>query len=67
MLVPWSRCTRSKSRLDQYMESDLEGRSSAPEDNNDWRLCVRDQSETFPNHKARCEDRGKVEDLKQDL
>jgi len=43
------------------------GFHGAAEDNNDRRLCVRDQSETLPNHKAGCEDRGKVEDLKQDM
>jgi hypothetical protein len=30
----------------------IEGKIGAPEDDNDWRLGVRDQSETLINHKA---------------
>jgi hypothetical protein len=48
-------------------EGFIKGRVDEPEDNDDRRLGVRDQSETFVDHKAGCEDRGKVEYLKYDL
>jgi len=44
-----------------------EGRDDAPEDNNDRRLGVRDQSEALINHKAGRENRRKVQSLKHDL
>jgi len=47
--------------------STTEGRDDAPEDNNDRRLGVRDQSETLINHKAGRENRRKVQSLKHDL
>lgn len=50
-------------------ENDLMGerKDHAPEDDDNRRLCICDQSEAFPDHETRGEDRCKVEDLKEDL
>ena len=39
------------------------GTKSVPEDDDDWRFSVCQESETFPDHEARGHDRGKVEYL----
>lgn len=44
-----------------------ESKVHAPEDDNNRRLCICDQPETFPDHETRGKDRGKVEDLEKDL
>jgi hypothetical protein len=50
-------------------ERDLMGENvvHAPEDDDNRRLCICDKPEAFPDHETRGEDRGKVEDLEEDL
>ena len=40
-----------------------ERKDHAPEDDDNRRLCVCDNSEALPDHETRGEDRGEVEDL----
>ncbi len=44
-----------------------ERKDHAPEDDDNRRLCICDQSEALPDHETRGEDRSKVEDLEKDL
>lgn len=44
-----------------------ERKDHAPEDDDNRRLCVCDNSEALPDHETRGEDRGEVEDLEEDL
>jgi hypothetical protein len=50
-------------------ENDLMGgrKVHAPEHDDNRRLCICDQPEAFPDHETGGEDRGKVEDLEEDL
>jgi hypothetical protein len=66
MLAPWSHyAVGSVEALSAV--GVIEERVDSPQDNNDGRLGVRDQTKALIDHKTRCEDRGKVEDLKYKL
>ncbi len=66
MLAPWSHyAVGSVEALSAG--GVIEERVDSPQDNNNGRLGVRDQTKALIDHKARCKDRGKVEDLKDEL
>jgi hypothetical protein len=63
-------CLReTRMRRVRRSERDLMGERKvhAPEHDDNRRLRICDKPEAFPDHKTRSEDRGKVEDLEEDL
>ena len=62
-------CTKRERVACRRSESDLMGKTKvhAPKHDDNRRLRICDKAEALPDHETRSEDRGKVEDLEEDL